>query len=90
MLDLATRRALEFSVGEGVLPETELSADAIGHPAAAEIFIERDLFQTARKHLRGGVFPPTALTSRKFPAAAASIRSESVTVEVKRTTTKNR
>ena len=36
------------------------------------------------------VFPPTALTSRKFPAAAASIRSESVTVEVKRTTTKNR
>ena len=66
MLDLAARRALEFPVGEGVLPEPELRADAVGHPAAAEIFIERSLFQTARKHLRGASFRRRPLRRGSF------------------------
>ena len=37
---IAACRAFDFAVGDSVLAETELAADAVGYPAAAEIFVK--------------------------------------------------
>lgn len=41
IVDVAARRAFELAVGKGALAQAELPADAVGHPAAAEVFVQR-------------------------------------------------
>ena len=41
IVDVAARRALELAVGKGAFVQAELPADAVGHPAAAEVFVQR-------------------------------------------------
>ena len=40
IVDVAARRAFEFAVGKGAFVQAELTADAVGHPTASEIFVK--------------------------------------------------
>ena len=41
IVDVAARRAFKFTVSERAFAQAELSADTVGHPAAAEVFVKR-------------------------------------------------
>ena len=43
IVDVAARRAFEFAVSKRAFAQTELTADAVGHPAAAEVFVKRSV-----------------------------------------------